>query len=612
MTTAIGSRETQFRSIGAAGLPLAAATGSGKGLIDPFAEIFARMAASSSKINEEPAASTSSDDRYADGSRADKADDAADTPSNEKSGSSDGEKQSAATKRNVAAEQQTASDILQRPEKRLATDPELNTDGINAVADASQQSANGDRNATDHPDLAPKNSDIQNRETDEDGSATGNAAAALAEFQAGKNQNDRSRDETQSGRQPGTSGEAEELSLQPEKQDQERQQADKTSQQTRRGYPIPVDGQVPEGAAALTHSVEPPTEELADKPSGQPAELGAEDSSTDQEPKPADPREVSRRRYSNRPDARSGGRLPNDPNQAASADQKPDSGRQQLMHALESHAETNAATSSQSSGMQNSDAAVIRPASAANAVAIGGTAVAAGETTTNAQSSNQHASSSQHAAGSRSGGATGANTASANQTSLGSNPATVGMTDAASHSSGSGSANQTDRSEALSALQRAKLVQRVSRGFQHIGREGGQIRLRLSPDHLGSVALDLEVQSGRLKGQVVTQTEAASRLIQEHLPELRSKLDAQGIKLESLEVRTESEAERSFDARHSGHQSSGQQEGRPDSRDPLQHWSSNVRQHRLRPEKQTLPQDDLSRPASWKDGVSRDHVDLRI
>lgn len=96
--------------------------------------------------------------------------------------------------------------------------------------------------------------------------------------------------------------------------------------------------------------------------------------------------------------------------------------------------------------------------------------------------------------------------------------------------------------DTLSAVQRAKLVQRVSRGFQQLGSNGGQIRMRLAPDQLGSVQLQMKLQNGELSGTMVTQTEAASQALREQLPQLRSSLESQGIRLDRMEIQTEAAA----------------------------------------------------------------------
>lgn len=109
----------------------------------------------------------------------------------------------------------------------------------------------------------------------------------------------------------------------------------------------------------------------------------------------------------------------------------------------------------------------------------------------------------------------------------------------------------TAGTDTLSAVQRAKLVQRVSRGFQHLGAGGGQIRMRLSPHELGAVQLQMSIQHGQLSGQMITETEAASQALREQLPQLRGALESQGIHLERLDILTESASD-SMDADLSG------------------------------------------------------------
>lgn len=96
--------------------------------------------------------------------------------------------------------------------------------------------------------------------------------------------------------------------------------------------------------------------------------------------------------------------------------------------------------------------------------------------------------------------------------------------------------------DTLSAVQRAKLIQRVSRGFQQIGSNGGQIRMRLAPDQLGSVQLQMKLQNGELSGTMLTQTDAATQALREQLPQLRSSLESQGIRLDRMDIQTEAAA----------------------------------------------------------------------
>lgn len=95
-------------------------------------------------------------------------------------------------------------------------------------------------------------------------------------------------------------------------------------------------------------------------------------------------------------------------------------------------------------------------------------------------------------------------------------------------------ANKTD------TLTRIKLVQRVSRAFQHLGPEGGVVRLRLAPAELGTVRVEMQIQQKKVNARVVAETDAAASALREHLPELRARLEAHGMQIESLEVETQS------------------------------------------------------------------------
>ena len=99
--------------------------------------------------------------------------------------------------------------------------------------------------------------------------------------------------------------------------------------------------------------------------------------------------------------------------------------------------------------------------------------------------------------------------------------------------------SETSTSKA-DTLTRIKLVQRVSRAFQHLGSEGGVVRLRLAPAELGTVRVEMRIQNKKVEARVVAETEAASSALREHLPDLRARLEAHGMQVESLEIETES------------------------------------------------------------------------
>ena len=106
-------------------------------------------------------------------------------------------------------------------------------------------------------------------------------------------------------------------------------------------------------------------------------------------------------------------------------------------------------------------------------------------------------------------------------------------------SSGTEKTTAAKGNSADDAVTRAKLVQRVSRAFQHFGSEGGSIRLRLAPAELGSVRVEMQIRGGKVNARVVAETEAASTILRDHLADLRNRLESQGMQVESFEIETD-------------------------------------------------------------------------
>ena len=97
-----------------------------------------------------------------------------------------------------------------------------------------------------------------------------------------------------------------------------------------------------------------------------------------------------------------------------------------------------------------------------------------------------------------------------------------------------------NKAQTTDTLARVKLIQRVSKAFQHLGPEGGVIRLRLAPAEMGSVRIEMRIQQRKVSARVVAETEAASAALREHLPDLRARLESFGMQVEQLEIETES------------------------------------------------------------------------
>jgi len=102
-----------------------------------------------------------------------------------------------------------------------------------------------------------------------------------------------------------------------------------------------------------------------------------------------------------------------------------------------------------------------------------------------------------------------------------------------------GSETRGKKVDTTDTLARVKLIQRVSKAFQHLGPDGGVIRLRLAPAEMGSVRVEMRIQQRKVAARVVAETEAASAALREHLPDLRARLESFGMQVEQLDVETE-------------------------------------------------------------------------
>ena len=87
------------------------------------------------------------------------------------------------------------------------------------------------------------------------------------------------------------------------------------------------------------------------------------------------------------------------------------------------------------------------------------------------------------------------------------------------------------------AADRARLVHRISKAFQKMGIDGGHVRLRMHPDELGVVQLDMQINGRRVSATVSADNDQAAQVLQASLPELRQRLESQGLVIDRLEVR---------------------------------------------------------------------------
>jgi flagellar hook-length control protein FliK len=101
----------------------------------------------------------------------------------------------------------------------------------------------------------------------------------------------------------------------------------------------------------------------------------------------------------------------------------------------------------------------------------------------------------------------------------------------------SADAKKAEEKSAVDQRQQIRLIQRVARGFERIGDQGGNIRLRLHPPELGSLAMTVRVEGKSLSAEIVTETPQARQVLVENLPQLRKQLADSGLTIERFDVR---------------------------------------------------------------------------
>jgi flagellar hook-length control protein FliK len=85
--------------------------------------------------------------------------------------------------------------------------------------------------------------------------------------------------------------------------------------------------------------------------------------------------------------------------------------------------------------------------------------------------------------------------------------------------------------------ERANVYAQVERGLaQLLKSEGGTTTLRLTPHTLGSVRVELSVRGGEASATIVPSSDVARSLLEGSLDELRSALEARGVRVARLEV----------------------------------------------------------------------------
>lgn len=66
--------------------------------------------------------------------------------------------------------------------------------------------------------------------------------------------------------------------------------------------------------------------------------------------------------------------------------------------------------------------------------------------------------------------------------------------------------------------------------------ESGSVNLKLYPQELGELRMELKVEQDNVKAHIIVQSPQAQEMIDRHMPKLREALEQQGMHLQQIEV----------------------------------------------------------------------------
>ncbi len=148
--------------------------------------------------------------------------------------------------------------------------------------------------------------------------------------------------------------------------------------------------------------------------------------------------------------------------------------------------------------------------------------------------------------------------------------------DQGGHDLGSRSQNtskilQTKQPEDNGAVQRQQVMAQVQRGLASImNTKGGSMKLRLSPEHLGEVNIQLMTKDGHVSVKIDAKNDETRAMLKDGLEGLRSAMESRGVRVDdlSIEGRQSSGFQKLFgDGAHDGTQDgAGQRQSQSDPR----------------------------------------------
>lgn len=82
----------------------------------------------------------------------------------------------------------------------------------------------------------------------------------------------------------------------------------------------------------------------------------------------------------------------------------------------------------------------------------------------------------------------------------------------------------------------SRVVADVAQGVHSAIRGGHEIHIRLNPDELGGIRIDIAMRDGQLTARLEAERPASERLLSDNLHELREQLSQQGVQVDRIEV----------------------------------------------------------------------------
>ncbi|HEX2838189.1 MAG TPA: flagellar hook-length control protein FliK [Phycisphaerales bacterium] len=106
---------------------------------------------------------------------------------------------------------------------------------------------------------------------------------------------------------------------------------------------------------------------------------------------------------------------------------------------------------------------------------------------------------------------------------------------------------------ARAQLQQQHVADAAARGLGlAIKKGGGEVTMRLRPEGLGHLRIDLKIQDAKIEATLKPQTDSARDLLTDSLPHLKSALEAQGLTVERITIEPVGAPAAAQDAQHAG------------------------------------------------------------